>query len=72
VEPSDQGPRRFRGLSRHPPESELASFEKLNVWYYADAPRTVAPQLDTIRRQSSFDEVTLGLDETNALFEARR
>ncbi len=53
-------------------ESELASFELLNTWYYADAPRTVAPQLDTIRRQSSFDEVTQGLDETNALFEARR
>jgi NADPH-dependent glutamate synthase beta subunit-like oxidoreductase len=56
----------------HPPEPELASFEKLNVWYYADAPKTVAPQLDAIRRQSNFDEVTTGLDEDNALFEARR
>jgi NADPH-dependent glutamate synthase beta subunit-like oxidoreductase len=56
----------------HPPEPELASFEMLNVWYYTDAPKTVAPQLDAIRRQSSFDEVTQGLDETNALFEARR
>jgi Pyruvate/2-oxoacid:ferredoxin oxidoreductase delta subunit len=44
----------------------------LNVWYYTDAPKTVAPQLDAIRRQSTFDEVTQGLDETNALFEARR
>ena len=56
----------------HPPEPEPASFEELNVWYYADAPRTVAPTLDTIRRQSGFDEVTQGLDESNALFEARR
>ena len=56
----------------HPPEPELASFEKLNAWYYADAPKTVAPRLDAIRRQSSFDEVTQGLDEGNALFEARR
>ncbi len=56
----------------HPPERELASFEELNLWYYADAPKTVAPRLDAIRRQSSFDEVTLGLDESNALFEARR
>ncbi len=55
-----------------PPAVELASFEKLNVWYYADAPKTVAPHLDAIRRQSSFDEVTQGLDESNALFEARR
>jgi NADPH-dependent glutamate synthase beta subunit-like oxidoreductase/Pyruvate/2-oxoacid:ferredoxin oxidoreductase delta subunit len=56
----------------HPPRPELASFDKLNVWYYADAPKTVAPRLDAIRRQSTFDEVTRGLDETNALFEARR
>ncbi len=27
----------------HPPEPELASFEMLNTWYYADAPKTVAP-----------------------------
>jgi NADPH-dependent glutamate synthase beta subunit-like oxidoreductase len=56
----------------HPPQPELADFDKLNVWYYADAPRTVASRLDAIRRQSSFDEITQGLDETNALFEARR
>jgi 2-oxoacid:acceptor oxidoreductase delta subunit (pyruvate/2-ketoisovalerate family) len=56
----------------HAPEPELAGFEKLNVWYYADAPKAVAPQLDLVRRQSSFEEVTQGLDESNALFEARR
>ncbi len=56
----------------HAPVPALADFDKLNTWYYSDAPRTVAPQLDEIRRQGSFDEVTLGLDETNALFEARR
>ncbi len=56
----------------HPPEPELASFEMLNTWYYSDAPKTVAPHLDAIRRQSTFEEVTLGLDDTNALFEARR
>jgi NADPH-dependent glutamate synthase beta subunit-like oxidoreductase len=56
----------------HPPEPELAGFDLLNTWYYTDAPKTVAPQLDTIRRQSNFEEVTQGLDESNALFEARR
>jgi NADPH-dependent glutamate synthase beta subunit-like oxidoreductase len=56
----------------HAAVPELAEFDQLNTWYYADAPRTVAPHLDEIRRQGSFDEVTLGLDETNALFEARR
>jgi len=32
----------------------------------------VRPQLELARRRSTFDEVTGGLDETNALFEARR
>jgi NADPH-dependent glutamate synthase beta subunit-like oxidoreductase len=56
----------------YPAEPELASFDTLNTWYYSDAPKTVAPQLDMIRRQSSFAEVAHGLDETDALFEARR
>ena len=51
---------------------ELAEFEKLNPWYYSDAPKTVRPLLELIRRQSTFDEVQGGLDEKNALFEARR
>jgi len=51
---------------------ELAAFEKLNPWYYSDAPETVQRTLETIRRQTTFDEVVSGLDETNALFEARR
>lgn len=56
----------------HAREPELAGFDMLNTWYYADAPKTVAPQLDAVRRQSTFEEVTQGLDEGNALFEARR
>ena len=55
-----------------PPKHELATFDRLNTWYYSDAPKTVRPMLDIIRRQSTFEEVQGGLDETNALFEARR
>lgn len=54
------------------PKHEPASFERLNPWYYSDAPATVRPLLDLARRQSSFDEVQGGLTEGNALFEARR
>jgi 2-oxoacid:acceptor oxidoreductase delta subunit (pyruvate/2-ketoisovalerate family) len=54
------------------PKHEIASFERLNTWYYADAPKTVRPMLDIIRRQSTFEEVQGGLNESNALFEARR
>jgi len=52
-----------------PPE---AGFDRLNTWYYADAPRAVRPELEAARRASSFDEVVAGLDESTALFEARR
>jgi len=55
-----------------PPKHEIATFEKLNTWYYADAPRGHRPRLDLIRRQSTFDEVIQGHDESDALFEARR
>jgi len=53
-------------------KSELAPFARLNPWYYADAPKTLRPLLDIVRRQSTFDEVVGGLDEKSALFEARR
>jgi NADPH-dependent glutamate synthase beta subunit-like oxidoreductase len=55
-----------------PPKHELAELSKLNTWYYSDAPKTVRPTLDIARRKSTFDEVVHGLDESNALFEARR
>ncbi len=51
---------------------ELADFDLLNTWYYSDAPQTVRAKLDVARRRSTFDEVVQGLDESNALFEARR
>ena len=54
--------------AKHP----LATFDGLNPWYYADAPKTVQPMLGIVRRQSTFDEVQGGLDATTALFEARR
>ena len=55
-----------------PPKAEIAGFERLNTWYYSEAPHTIRPMLNIIRRQSTFDEVLGGLDETNAQFEARR
>lgn len=59
-EPAVSGPR------------EAADFAMLNTWYYADAPRTHRALLERVRRQSTFDEVVLGLDATTAVFEARR
>jgi 2-oxoacid:acceptor oxidoreductase delta subunit (pyruvate/2-ketoisovalerate family) len=50
----------------------VAGFERLNTWYYTDADKTVQPTLNLIRRQTTFEEIHGGLDESNALFEARR
>jgi len=54
------------------PKHAPATFERLNPWYYSDAPKTLRPQLDIARRTGSFDEVQGGLSADNALFEARR
>jgi len=63
----------LRGVPRaEAVKHEPATFDKLNPWYYSDAPKTVRPTLDLVRRQSTFDEVVGGLDESNALYEARR
>jgi len=56
----------------HADRPALASFERLNSWYYSDAPKTVRPKLDAARRATNFAEVVQGLDEETALFEARR
>jgi len=55
-----------------PDKHELATYERLNTWYYADAPKRLQPELNIIRRQSTFEEVLGGLTADNALFEARR
>ena len=54
------------------PRAAAASFERLNTWYFADAPRRHRERLEVARRRSTFDEVVHGLDGDNALFEARR
>ncbi|AZP15480.1 NAD(P)-binding protein [Streptomyces aquilus] len=63
----------LRGTSYQPdPKHAPAAFDRLNTWYYADAPASVRPRLELARRVSTFDEVVQGLDESTALFEARR
>lgn len=57
---------------KHPPRPELASFERLNTWYFSDADQTHQAKLDMARRRTSFKEIAQGLDETTALFESRR
>ncbi|MGI5452104.1 NAD(P)-binding protein [Streptomyces sp. CA-249302] len=63
----------LRGGAYEPgPKHGPASADRLNTWYYSDAPASVRPRLEVARRVSTFDEVVQGLDESTALFEARR
>ncbi len=49
-----------------------ATLDRMETYYYSDAPHQVREKLDGIRRSSNWDEVVIGLDEETAVFEARR
>jgi len=54
------------------PKHDLASFDKLNVWYFGDTPKRTQAERDAEDRIAGFDEVIGGLDATAATYEARR
>ena len=63
----------LRGATyQKPPPHELATFEKLHVWYYTDAARRQQPALEIGERLAGFDEVVGGLGAGEAQYEARR
>jgi NADPH-dependent glutamate synthase beta subunit-like oxidoreductase len=54
------------------PKHDLASFEKLNLWFFGDAARRQQPELAAEERVAGFSEVTGGLSLEEAGYEARR
>jgi NADPH-dependent glutamate synthase beta subunit-like oxidoreductase len=54
------------------PKHDTASFDKLHVWYFADAPKQAQPEQPAGERTATFDEVVGGLDEAAAVYEAKR
>ena len=65
--------RSLRGESYlKPPKHDLATFDKLHVWYYTDAAQRPQGHLDMKKRQSSFEEVVAGLSQKEAVYEAKR
>jgi 2-oxoacid:acceptor oxidoreductase delta subunit (pyruvate/2-ketoisovalerate family) len=70
--PPQTPPQGASGSYAAPAKHDLAEFGGLNTWYYSDAPAQVRPKLEAARRITTFDEVTGGLDESTALYEARR
>ncbi|MDP3090554.1 MAG: NAD(P)-binding protein [Nitrospira sp.] len=55
-----------------PPSHPLASFDRVNPWYYTDAAQSTQPVLALARRRASFEEIVGGLSANTALLEARR
>jgi NADPH-dependent glutamate synthase beta subunit-like oxidoreductase len=55
-----------------PPKSDLATFEKLHLWFYTDAEQRPQGHAEMIQRRTSFDEVVRGLSSNEAVFEAKR
>jgi NADPH-dependent glutamate synthase beta subunit-like oxidoreductase len=60
------------GQYQKPPAHPEATYDRLTTWYYSDAPHAMRPRLEAARRVGTFDEVVAGLDESTALYEARR
>jgi NADPH-dependent glutamate synthase beta subunit-like oxidoreductase len=55
-----------------PPSGEMATFEKLNLWFYTEAAQRPQGHLETRRRREGFEEVVRGLSEKDATYEAKR
>lgn len=51
---------------------DIATLDKLHLWYYKDGAHRPQPHLDKQNRVSGFDEVVGGLSEADALFESKR
>ncbi|WP_062313699.1 NAD(P)-binding protein [Demequina rhizosphaerae] len=60
-----------RVLPAEPVQRE-ATAERLQPWYYSDAPKQHRAELEAARRVTGFEEVLSGLDAEHAVFEARR
>ena len=54
------------------PKHDLATYEKLHIWYQTDAEQKHQPHIPAQQRTESFSEIVAGLDITEATFEAQR
>ena len=54
------------------PKHPIVSHEKLHLWYRTDAPMAQQPELPLSQRLGGFEEILKGLDEQEAVYEAKR
>ena len=60
------------GVYAPAPKHETASFDRLHVWYFADAPERQQAERAPEERVAGFDEVLAGLTPGEATYEAKR
>ena len=60
------------GSYRTAKRTEVAVYDKLHLWFYAEAAQRAQAQLDLKQRTESFAEVAAGLTEREAQFESKR
>jgi NADPH-dependent glutamate synthase beta subunit-like oxidoreductase len=54
------------------PKHDVATFDKLHLWYFGDAARRRQPEIDVATRVAGFGEVVGGLTEQEAVYESAR
>jgi Pyruvate/2-oxoacid:ferredoxin oxidoreductase delta subunit len=54
------------------PKHDLASFDKLHLWYFGDTSRREQPELEPAARTADFSEVVGGLTAEQTVYEAGR
>ncbi|MCB9883814.1 MAG: NAD(P)-binding protein [Planctomycetes bacterium] len=52
--------------------SDIATFDKLHLWFYTEAAKRMQGQLEMGERRSGFGEVVRGLTESEASYESQR
>ncbi len=63
----------LRSVAAESPEKhDLATFDKLHLWYFGDAARRQQPELAPAARVADFGEVVGGLSAEEAVYEAHR
>jgi formate dehydrogenase beta subunit len=60
------------GTYEKTPRTELASFERLNLWFYSETSQRSQEHLAGKKRLESFEEVVKGLSQEQVLFESKR
>ena len=54
------------------PKKDLATFDKLHLWFYTGVEQRPQTHVDMHRRRTSFEEVVQGLNEKEAVYESKR